>query len=190
MQESSPYAGNGGPIPKTRDDDARGAPAGAGVILPEHGGRIGNPPHVPTEEQRRKVRALAQTMKAELPVSRRWIARNMGFSVATLDRHYADDMEQGRAEVVASLGAKLIGIAMGTTQVQSKEQLDAIKFALARIGGWSTKLEVTGQNGGPVQHATFDLSKLDEAGKRALLPVLDQLLESGEEDGSPSNSPA
>jgi hypothetical protein len=138
----------GGARPKVRDDDERGAPPG----------RFGNQPFVPSDEQRAKVRTLAKTMKAEQPAAKEWIAAQMGFSVSTLDRHFAEDLIAGRAEVVASLGATLIGVAMGTITEISRERLDAIKYALARIGGWSSKLEMSGPNGRPIE--TVDLSRL------------------------------
>lgn len=134
--------------PKVRDDDARGAAPG----------QRGQQPFVPTDEQRSRVRTLAKTMKAEQPAARAWIAAQMGFSVSTLDRHFADELVAGRAEVVASLGATLIGVAMGTIKDVSRERMDAVKFALARIGGWSSKVEMSGPNGRPIE--AVDLSRL------------------------------
>lgn len=128
--------------------DARGAPKG----------HFGNVPFEPTDEQRQKVRTLAKTMRHEMQMPRKWIAAQMGFSVATLDRHFEEDMIAGRAEVVASLGATLIGVALGTIKDISRERLDAIKFALPRIGGWSTKIEMSGPNGRPIE--AVDLSRL------------------------------
>jgi hypothetical protein len=135
-------------------EDRRGAPPG----------HFGNVAFVPTEAQRQKVRTLAKTMKHEQLAARSWIASQMGFSVATLDRHFMEDMVAGRAEVVASLGATLIGVAMGTIKEISRERLDAIKYALARIGGWSSKVEMSGPAGGPVQ--TVDLTGLSAAALR------------------------
>lgn len=169
--------------PKAREDDARGAPKGAGTVQPEHGGRIGNPPHVPTQENRDKVRTLAKTFPAH---ARHYIARLIGVSVSTLDKHYGDDMELGRAEMLAAVGAQVVNRAMDASKVDSaKGDLDAQKFILARLGGWSTKLEVTGKDGGPIQHKDFDLSNLSEDEKRLLLGTVDRLLDSdaqGEDD--------
>jgi hypothetical protein len=49
-------------------------------------------------------------------------------------------------------------VALGTITEISRERLDAIKYALARIGGWSSKLEMSGPNGRPIE--TVDLSRL------------------------------
>lgn len=140
--------------PKVREDDARGAAPG----------HKGQQPFVPTEEQRQKVRTLAKTMKAEQPAARAWIASQLGISPSTLDRHFKDDLTAGRAEVVASLGATLIGVAMGTVTEISRERLDAIKYALARIGGWSAKVEVGGHDGRPID--VVDLSGMSAAALR------------------------
>lgn len=149
---------------KKRADDARGTPKGAGTVATPNGGRIGNPPFVATEEQRQKVRALAKTMRAEMPIAKDWIASQIGVSVSTLDRHFKDDLVAGRSEIVASLGATMIGVATGTITNISRERLDAIKFALARIGGWSTKVEMTGEGGRPIE--AVDLSGMTPAALR------------------------
>lgn len=142
--------------PKVRDDDARGAPPGQKGVVP----------FAPTDEQRAKVRTLAKTMKAEQPAARAWIASQMGFSVATLDRHFKDELVAGRGEVVASLGAWLIGVAMGTItgEAVTRERMDAVKYALARIGGWSAKVEMSGPDGRAVE--VVDLSGMSAAALR------------------------
>jgi hypothetical protein len=185
MTDENPWQNNGGAQPKARDDDARGAPKGAGVIEPEHGGRIGNPKHVPTQENREKVRTLAKTFPAH---ARHFIARLIGVSVSTLDRHYDDDMLLGRAEMLAAVGAQVVNRALDASKLDNaKGDLDAQKFILARLGGWSTKLEVTGRDGGPVQVKDFDLSNLSDDEKRLLLGTVDRILDGeaqGEDDAS------
>lgn len=180
MTDENPWQNNGGAQPKAREDDARGAPKGAGVIVPEHGGRIGNPPHVPTQENRDKVRTLAKTFPAH---ARRYIARLIGVSVATLDRHYGDDMEFGRAEMLAAVGAQVVNRALNAGHETARGDQHDQHFILARLGGWSTKLEVTGKDGGPVQVKDFDLSTLSEDEKRLLLGTVDKLLDGGEPQG-------
>lgn len=138
-----------------RPDDARGAPPGAGVYEPPHGGRIGNPPFVPTEEQRAKVRTYAKTFPAH---GEHFIARLMGFSRDTLRRHFADDIELGRAEMLAAVGSQMINRAMNADSETAKGDIDAQKFILARLGGWTTKVEMTGRGGRPIEHV--DLSRL------------------------------
>lgn len=165
---------------KIRDDDARGTPPGAGTREGKNGGRIGNPPFVPTDEQREKVREMAKVFPIQ---GEHFIARLMGFSRDTLRRHFADDMEMGRAQVMFDLGSQMMEHARNGTTDKAKGNLDALKFTLARLGGWSTKVEMTGRDGGPIRHANFDLTKLSDEEKRALLPVLDKLIDSGEADG-------
>lgn len=150
--------------PKTRADDARGAPKGAGTVTPAHGGRIGNPPFVPTDEQRSRVRTLAQTHPEH---SNHRIAIQLGISRATLERHFRDDIDLGRAQMISAIGAQMIQRALRGNDALGADgnplcpgDLDAQKFILARLGGWSTKIEHTGKDGGPI--ATVDLSNLSD----------------------------
>jgi hypothetical protein len=147
--------------PKPTREDARGTPPGKGIIAPPHGGRIGNPPFVPTEEQREKVRQYAKTF----PIAgERHIAVLMGFSRDTLRRHFGEDLELGRAQMLAAIGAQMVSRAVNAGAVGADQQpvakgdLDAQKFVLARLGGWSTKVEVAGRDGGPIE--SVDLSRL------------------------------
>jgi hypothetical protein len=143
---------------------------------------MGQPPFEPTQEQRDRVRTLAKAFPAH---ARHYIARLLSISVATLDRHFHDDMELGRAEMLASVAAQVVNRAMNAAHETAKGDLDAQKFILARLGGWSTKLEVTGKDGGPVQFKDFDLSSLTEEEKRLLLGTVDKLLDGpaeGEDD--------
>lgn len=170
---------------KTREDDARGTPKGAGTVAPAHGGRIGNPPFEATDEQRKKVREYAKVFP---PHAEHMIARLIGVSTRTLQRHLREEMDLGRAEMLAAVGAQVVNRAMNADALGpdqkplAKGDLDAQKFILARLGGWTTKVEMTGRNGGPIQHANFDLSTLTDEQKRALLPVLDQLIDGGEDE--------
>lgn len=151
MTEEAPQRRVGGPVPKTREDDARGAPLG----------HFGNPPFRPTEAQRAQVRAYAKTFP---PAAEHYIARLMGFSRDTLRRHFADDLEFGRAEMLASVGAQFINRALDAERVDgngkklAKGDIDAQKYILARMGGWSSKVELAGRDGGPIEHV--DLSRL------------------------------
>ena len=162
MAEDAPERRHGGGVPKTRADDARGAPAGGGTVYPAHGGRIGNPPFEPTAEQRKQVRDYAKVF----PMQReRSIALLMGFSYDTLKRYFQDDIEMGRAELIAAVGSQMVNRAIDATKVDlAKGDLDAQKFLLARIGGWSTKTEVSGPGGGPipVREEELDLSRFTD----------------------------
>lgn len=141
--------------PKRRPDDARGAPAGprAGT---EWEGRRGNLPFQPTEEQRLKARTLA---KAFPPAGEYMIARMMGISRDTLRRHFADDMEMGRAELIASVASQVIARALNANAESAKGDLKAQMKVLEKLGGWNTRVELTGRDGGPIEHV--DLSRLN-----------------------------
>ena len=141
--------------------DARGTPKGAGTVTPAHGGRIGNPPFVPTDEQRQRVRTLAKTFPTH---SEKFISRLMGFSRRTLNRHFADDMEYGRAEMLAAIGGQMIARALDAGAPSAKGDLDAQKFILARLGGWTTKVDIAGKEGRPIE--TVDLSGMSAAALR------------------------
>lgn len=158
--------------PKVRDDDARGTPAGAGTITPEHGGRIGNPPFVPTEQQRRDVEAWT---RAGLTAD--GCAELLGISRATVDRHFKAELRISRLKVQAAIGASLVRKALAGN-------LTAQIFYLRTQAKWNVRIEHTGADGGAIK--TFDLSALAIEEKRVLLNVIDQLLsqqEGGEADG-------
>jgi predicted ArsR family transcriptional regulator len=161
---------------KTRDDDARGTPAGAGTVLPEHGGRIGNPPFVPTERQRGAVEAyVKQGLTAED------VGKMLGISERTVRRHFAAELEISRIKVKAAIGASLIKKALAGN-------LTAQIFYLRTQAKWNTRVEHTGPDGGPIR--TFDLSQFDYDQKRLLVGIIDQLLEQGGEgDGPDADSP-
>ncbi|MEJ7831318.1 MAG: hypothetical protein WKF79_00245 [Nocardioides sp.] len=140
-----------GPQTGKRPDDARGAPPG----------RFGNVPFVPTEEQRREVRTYAKTFPVH---GEHHIATLIGVSRDTLRRHFKDDLDLGRAQMLAGIGAQVITRAMDAGAATAKGDLDAQKFILARLGGWSTKVEMTGKGGGALE--TVDLSGMTPAALR------------------------
>lgn len=145
---------------KRRDDDGRGCKPGEATMERPNGSRIGNPPFVPTDEQREKVRTYAKVFP---PHAQRNIALLIGCSEDTLQRHFRDDIDLGRAEMLASVGSQMISRALNADKTGpdgtpiAKGDLDAQKFILARLGGWSTKVEMTGKGGGPIE--SVDLSK-------------------------------
>jgi hypothetical protein len=155
------------PPEKTR---GHGTPPGAATIQPPHGGRIGNPGFVPTQEQRDKVRSYAKLFPLH---GERLIARLVGCSRTTLRLYFADDLEQGRAEMLAAVAAQMINRALNATDPTAKGDLDAQKFVLARLGGWSTKIEVSATTPEAVADVV-DLSRLtaeelDEYGRLAAI---------------------
>lgn len=166
-------------------ESRRGTPPGKGIVpgKPLHPGAnpglIGNPPFVPTEAQRAKARSLAKTF----PINgERLIARMMGISRTTLRAHFGDDLELGRAEMLAAVGGQVISRALDADAKDAngkpvaKGDFEAQKFVLARLGGWSTKVEHSGPDGGPIETVSFDLSHLSIEQQEALLPVIDLLL--------------
>ena len=155
----NPFAGNGGPRPKVRQDDMRG-----GYTMP--GVRYAQPIiHEPTDEDRAFVLTHVKVLTHQM------LADRMGISISTLKRHYRKELFQGRSEVTAALGSSLIKQAMAGN-------LDAMKFYLRTQGGWATRNEVTGADGEPVEHRAIplDLSNMTEDQINALIPVLEQLL--------------
>jgi hypothetical protein len=138
----------------------RGTPPGQGTITPPHGGRIGNAPFVATEEQRAKVRTYAKVFPIH---GEHYIARLIGVSRNTLRTHFADDLELGRAEMLASVGSQIINRALDANAESVKGDIEAQKFILARLGGWTTKVEVGDKARQPFGGAPIDLSRLSEA---------------------------
>ncbi len=179
---------NGGPRPKTRPDDKRGAAKGGnGITGLGGGGSIGQQPFVPTDAQRARVRQLAKAF----PHQREdYIAALMGFSLSTLHRHFREELTLGRAELVADVAAQFVARAIDHKDEIAKGDIDAQKFVLVRMGGWLQTVAHTGKDGGPIQTMNYDLSSLSEDQKRAILPVLDQLLGEAErhDDGDEGSS--
>lgn len=161
---------------KRRPDDARGTPAGAGTVEARNGGRIGNPPYAPTDDSRSRVRTLAQVHPEH---SNHRIAAQLGISRSTLERHHREDIDFGRAQMISAIGAQMIQRALKGNDAVDAEgnplcpgDIDAQKFILARLGGWSTKIEMTGKGGAPVE--MIDLSgmtpeALREYGRQAAI---------------------
>jgi hypothetical protein len=146
--------------------DARGTPPGSGTVVPPQGGRIGNPPFVPTDEQRRQVRNYA---KAFPIIGEHRIAVLMRFSRDTLRRHFAEDIELGRAEVLFAIGSQVVSRALDANardangELIAKGDLDAQKFVLARLGGWTTKVDVEDKTRRHSAPGLPDLSRLSAA---------------------------
>lgn len=146
----TPQTVQGGPRPKTRDDDRRGAPAG----------HKGNVAFIPTDDQRLKVRSHAKVFPVH---AEHYIAALIGVSLSTLRRHFADDLLLGRAEMLAAVGAQFVNRAMNAEAETVKGDQDSQKFILARLGGWTTKVEVGDKARQPFGGAPVDLSRLSDA---------------------------
>lgn len=152
----TPQTVAGGPRPKARDDDRRGAPPG----------HRGQPPFIPTDDQRAKVRTHAKVFPIH---AEHYIAALIGVSLSTLRRHFADDLLLGRAEMLAAVGAQMVNRAMNAEATDANGQLiakgdqDSQKFILARLGGWTTKVEVGDKARQPFGGDAPDLSRLSDA---------------------------
>jgi hypothetical protein len=126
-------ANNGGPRFKVRPDDRRG----------------GLYEFIATDEERAQVKLLAKVM-TEKP-----LAALMDISVSTLRRHFAKELAIGEAEMLRAVGTNMVTRAMsGDFQAQ--------RLILTTRGGWTSKHELTGPGGGPIQIAAVDLSMLDD----------------------------
>lgn len=82
----------GGPRPKVREDDQRGAKPG----------QKGQEGHEPTEETRAYVREHAVTF------THPFLARMLGISVNTLLRHYRPEIDQRLSEEVHKIGSAIV----------------------------------------------------------------------------------
>lgn len=151
-------------------------------------GHFGNQPFVPTAEQRERARTLAKTFPVH---GEHYIARLLGISRMTLRTHFADDLELGRAEMLASVGAQMINRAINAEGETIKGDIDAQKFILARMGGWTTKVEVGEKGarpfgGGPAPDLSrLNKEELDEYGRLSAIAEgldPDEVVDGGADD--------
>lgn len=135
-----------------------------------NGGRIGNPPFVPTDAQRQEVLTLSKVASQEI------IATILGISVDTLARHFRKELDMGAAQAVAMVGGKLLEKAL-------KGHGPSINFYLATRGkgSYTKRVELTGANGGPIR--TFDLSNVSPEMKLLLLQEVEGLIAQAGDDG-------
>lgn len=131
--------------PGKRPDDRRGAPPG----------RFGNVAHRYDPEVAAQVRQYAKLFPLH---GEHHIAAKLGMHRDTLRKYYADDIAVGRADMLIGVASQVVARALNSEAEGVKGDLDAQKFILARLGGWTTKVELTGREGGPVEHV--DLSNL------------------------------
>lgn len=148
------------PIAESAQRRPNGTPPGGATMPQPHGGKIGNPAFEPTEEQRAKVRTYAKVFPVH---GEHFIARLVGISRNTLRKYFADDLELGRAEMLASVGSQMINRAIDQGGESIKGDIDAQKFILARLGGWTTKVETGDKAGRLFGGDTIDLSRLSDA---------------------------
>jgi len=132
-------------------EDRRGAPPG----------RWGNVAHKYDPD----VAAQAKQLAKLFPVhGEHHIASRLGISRDTLRKYYSREIAEGRADMLIGVASQVVSRALdidardANGKPLAKGDLDAQKFILARLGGWTTKVEVTGRDGGPVEQV--DLSSL------------------------------
>lgn len=125
-------------------------------------GQRGQQPFVATDEQRANVRSWIKVTSADV------IAAKLGISRDTLDRHFKTELQEGRFEAVAHIGGKLIERAM-------RGDKTCMIFYLRTQGKWSTRIEHTGPDGGPLR--TVDLTRFLEGKTEEELALIEPFLE-------------
>lgn len=146
-----------------------------GKAVGAKGGRCGNPAYEPTDEDRANVRAWIKVTDANT------IAAYMEISRDTLDRHYADELREGRFGLLTRLGGLAIRLALGDPEKGIAPDRTMLIFCLRTLGKWSTRVEVTGANGGPLEYvdvrAILETSSDEELA--AAEPLLERIVASG-----------
>jgi hypothetical protein len=118
---------------------------------PTSGRKPGRPP--------KKIEPDVATLVADLAGlghSKNEIAILLGIAPNTLESRFCKEYEAGAAHGRKKLRTKLVALALGGN-------IQALIFSLKNLCGMSDKsaLELTGANGGPIQHAP-DLSRLSD----------------------------
>lgn len=132
--------GRGGPRPKVRPNDRRGAQPGDDGQLP----------FVPTDEQREIVQTYAVVLSHDL------LAAKMGISVSTLLRHFRKEIDKSLAEVAAEMGARIIKTARDD---KHPKQTTAQIFFLRSRGVW---IQTSGIVAPETHAAEVDLTNLTD----------------------------
>lgn len=117
----------------------------------------GRPPHVPDAKDRQTVEVLSGF---GIPADE--IARVVGISKPTLQKHYATELENGAAKVEAKLVGNLLRLSNGTDGTALK----ATMFALQSRFGWS-------------QYAARPTTPEEELGKKEAANVAAQTAHNG-----------
>lgn len=123
--------------------------------------RRGRPRFEPTDEQRGMVRAYVECGYGEVD-----IARRIGVSEKTLRKHFAAQLEFAQMDFISAVVRSLGRMAVGAPAQFDKDgkqlraevvpDVAACCFILKTRGknlGWSERLELTGENGAPVEIA-------------------------------------
>jgi len=138
---------------------AKGAPRGS----------KGNTALVIADEMRQQVRALARLF----PVQPQWyIADRIGVARSTLNKYFQEDLIAGRDEMLAAVGGQMIQLALHGKDARNADgtpvargDFQAMKFILARFGGWTAKAPIEQRNqsrGEPVDLSCLTDEELDQ----------------------------
>jgi AcrR family transcriptional regulator len=96
----------------------------------------GRPAFTPRADQRRVVEIMAG-----LAVNQESIAKALGISSPTLNKHFRNELAQGAGVVERMLTTRLMA---HVKSKRSRTSLDAIKFALRTRFGWTERFELSG----------------------------------------------
>lgn len=118
--------------------DRRGAPKGT----------FGNPPHVPTDQQREFVRAAAGC-----GMPHESIGKHLKLSADTLTRHYSEELENAAEEANAKVAGTMFKMA---TDPNHKDAQRAGQFWLMSRAGWRTQTETNLTFGSGVEEGPHD----------------------------------
>lgn len=146
--------------PTTKPTDRRGGGSPGGK---------GNPPFVPTKEQRGLV-----TFGKACGATHEQIAEQLGISKDTLERHFRAELDQGKDRVLSQMR----GVALKKALAGDN---DMVKFCLARLDPEfreKKSLEHSGPDGAPMQHEHIskpaDFSRLTVEKRRQLEELLSE----------------
>lgn len=164
----------GGARPKIRPDDRRGANFKA---VDENGKPAGNQPHQITEKNQLMVReAAAKGQTQDI------IARRLNISVATLNRHYHDQWQEGADEMLSDVAGKAVEVAMSGNA-------GLLIFLLKSRLGYKTTLQLSGVDNKPIDmNVNFDIGPALEQFDDDQLEAMENLLESARKQFSPTGT--
>ena len=106
----------------------------------------GRPPHMPSDEQREKVKSMCAA-----GLTRERIASIIGIDHKTLLKHYEYELENASAIAVDAVAGALFNNAVNLNNVTAQI------FYLKTRGRWkeaATEVQLTGANGGPIKSLT------------------------------------
>jgi hypothetical protein len=90
------------------------------------------------------------------------IAKICKCSVDTLERNFADVIEKGREEMKMSLRRKQLKVANEGSKDKESASVTMLIWLGKQYLGQRDKHEVSGPDGGPIQHEVVDLKRLND----------------------------